>query len=177
MTTDYFKFFDLSPAPLIDVAELKKRYYAISRETHPDFFTLADDTAQEAALEKSTYNNHAYRTLLDPDTRLKYFLDSKGALAAEGENQVPQEFLLEMMDLNEALMELKMEPDPAAQVQLEEQIDTFATQLEEEIEPVRNGYDDATATPADLAALADYYLKRRYLRRLRQNLRGEDAEV
>ncbi len=177
MTTDYFEFFDLSPAPHIDVAELKKRYYAISRETHPDFFTLADEAAQAAALEKSTYNNHAYRTLLDPDTRLKYLLETRGALAAEGENQVPQDFLMEMMDLNEALMDLKMDPDPAARARLEEQIDAFAAGLEAEIEPTRAGYEDATATLADLAALADYYLKRRYLRRLRQNLRGEEAEV
>ena len=36
---------------------------------------------------------------------MKYVLDLKEAMAAEGENKLPQDFLMEMMDLNEILID------------------------------------------------------------------------
>ena len=168
--TDYFDFFDLAPSPRVDKAALKKAFYANSKRFHPDFHTLQDDTTQQEVLEQSTLNNQGYRTLLDDDARLRHLLELKGALGAEGTNQVPQEFLMEIMEVNEALMELEFEDDPVVREKVTGLIDQLEGDLDREVATTVDGYDDATAGEDELTALKDYYLKRRYLLRLREKI-------
>jgi molecular chaperone HscB len=164
---NYFEFFGIAPAPRIDQAELKRKFYANSRNFHPDFHTLSDEAAQEDALEKSTLNNQAYKTLMNDDQRLQHLLDINGALGEEGTNQVPQDFLLEIMEVNEALMELEFEEDPALKTKVNGLIDQLESDLEKEVDKLVNHYDQATVSPEELSLLKDYYLKKRYLLRLR----------
>ncbi len=168
--TDYFSFFDLSPSPTLDGAELKRRFYANSKRFHPDFHTLGSETDQEKALEQSTLNNQAYKHLRDPDLRLKHLLDLRGALGAEGTNQVPQDFLMEIMEVNEALMELEFAEDEGARTQVQNLISELAGNLDAEIADVMTDYDDTTVTDEQLQRLTDYYLKKRYLLRLQNKL-------
>ena len=168
--TDFFSFFDLRPSPTLDEAALKRRFYANSKRFHPDFHTLEDEATQQDVLEQSTINNQGYKVLADEDSRLRHLLEVKGVLGEEGSNQVPQDFLMEIMEVNEALMELEFEDDPLVREKVVGLIDQLEVDLREEVLPVVRGYDDATATPADLEALKDYYLKRRYLLRLREKL-------
>lgn len=167
---DYFSFYGLPVSPVVDQQALRKKYYALSRELHPDFHTLKGASEQQATLEKASYNNEAYQVLSDPDRRLKYFLDLKGALAEEGQNQVPQDFLMEMMEVNEALMELEFDNDPSVRQKITGLVDQLEAGLEEDAAGILANYDDDTATDAQLSVLRDYYLKRRYLLRIRQNL-------
>lgn len=165
---NYFDFFGLPLSPGIDKAELKRRFYANSKRFHPDFHTLAGEDAREEALEQSTLNNQGYKILTDDDRRLKHLLDLKGVLGEEGSNKMPQAFLMEMMDINEALMELQFDENPAARKKVDKMIDDLEADFDEEVKTVLNHYDDATVSPEDLEKLKDYYLKKRYLRRLRQ---------
>lgn len=164
---NYFEFFDLPLSPSVDQAALKRRFLANSRAFHPDFHTLASGAEQDAALEKSTHNNRGYKILADDHERLRHFLELKELLGAEGENKVPQEFLARIMDLNEALMELEFNPTPATKEAAQKRIADLENQLTASVGPVLDDYDDATATESELAALRDYYLKKRYLLRLR----------
>lgn len=166
--TNYFHYFNLPLSPAIDKAELKKKFYANSKRFHPDFHTLAGDEAREEALEQSTLNNQGYKLLNDDDRRLKHLLDLKGVLGEEGTNKMPQAFLMEMMDINEALMELQFEEDPAARTKVESMIADLESGFDEEVAEVLNHYDDTTVSTEDLEKLKDYYLKKRYLRRLKQ---------
>ena len=168
--TNYFSFFKLRPSPTLDEAALKQTFYANSKRFHPDFHTLADEQTQERVLEQSTLNNQGYKVLADEDARLKHLLEIRGVLGAEGTNQVPQDFLLEIMEVNEALMELEFEDDPMAQLRVTGLIDQLDAGLRHEVAGVIDNYDDATVTQADLEQLKDYYLKRRYLVRLRQKI-------
>ena len=168
--TNYFHLFDLPPAPTIDQAALKKTFYANSKRYHPDFHTLEDTATQQEVLEKSTLNNQGYKVLADEDLRLKHLLELKGVLGAEGTNQVPQDFLLEIMEVNEALMELEFEDDPMARLKVTGLIDQLEADLREEVAEAYAGYEDTTATTAQLELLRDYYLKRRYLLRLREKI-------
>ncbi len=167
---NYFEFFNLKPAFQIDEGELKRRFYENSRKYHPDFYTLASEAEQAANLELSTLNNQAYQTLADPDRRMKYLLEYKGALAAEGNNDIPPDFLMEMMELNEALMELEMAPDAEALETLQHQLKAQEDTLYAEVAAILAAYDDDTATTQELAAIKDYYLKKRYLLRIRESL-------
>lgn len=166
--TNYFNFFNLPLSPTVDQAALKKQFYANSKRFHPDFHTLAGDDAQEEALEQSTLNNQGYKILADDDRRLKHLLDLKGVIGEEGTNKMPQAFLMEMMDINEAMMELQFDEDPAARTKVEGMIADLETEFDREVEKVLNHYDDATVSTEDLEKLKDYYLKKRYLRRLKQ---------
>ncbi|WP_187270853.1 iron-sulfur cluster co-chaperone HscB C-terminal domain-containing protein [Neolewinella aurantiaca] len=166
--TNYFDFFNLPVSPRIDQKALKRQFYANSKRFHPDFHTLAEEDAREEALEQSTINNQGYKILADDDRRLKHLLDLKGVLGEEGSNKMPQAFLMEMMDINEALMELQFEDDPTARAKVDEMIASLEADFDSEVAEVLNHYDDATVSTTELEKLKDYYLKKRYLRRLKQ---------
>lgn len=151
----------------MDLATLKRRFYANSKRFHPDFHTLQGDSAQEEALEMSTLNNQAYKVLANDDLRLRHLLEVKGILGEEGSNTVPQDFLLEIMEVNEALMELAFDDDPAARGKVEKLIDQMEVNLSSEVAELINHYDDTTVSSAELEQLKDYYLKKRYLLRLK----------
>ena len=119
---NYYEFFELPVTLHLDTRKLRTSYLANSRRYHPDFYTLQDEAARQEALEKSTLNNEAYNTLRKPDTRLRYFLQLHDALPEEGQAKLPQDFLMDMMDVNESLMELQMDYDATAHDALTEEI-------------------------------------------------------
>lgn len=168
--TNYFSFFGLRPSPTLDEAALKQTFYANSKRFHPDFHTLADANTQQEVLEQSTINNQGYRTLSNEDTRLRHFLEVKGVLGEEGSNEVPQDFLMEIMEVNEALMELEFEDDPTVRNKTVALIERLEADLRSEVAEIFAHYDDETATTKQLLTLKDYYLKRRYLLRLREKI-------
>ncbi|MEM9259904.1 MAG: iron-sulfur cluster co-chaperone HscB C-terminal domain-containing protein, partial [Bacteroidota bacterium] len=165
--SNYFDFFKLPVAPTVDQAALKRQFYINSKRFHPDFHTLATDSAREEALEMSTLNNQAYKVLTDDDLRLRHLLELKGALGEEGSHSVPQDFLMEIMEVNEALMELEFDEDPATREKVEQLIDGLEADLGRSVAELINHYDDTTVSSAELDQLKDYYLKKRYLLRLK----------
>jgi molecular chaperone HscB len=167
---NYFEFFDLPIRFLIDEGALRKAFYANSKKYHPDFFTLDTDEKQAEILELSTLNNQAYNTLSDFDKRMKYILDLKNVLGEEGQNSLPQAFLGEMMDINEALMELEFDFDQEQFETLQQEINSLEQSMYEEIRPLLEGYEDTPEPDAGLALLKEYYLKKRYLLRIKENL-------
>ena len=170
---NYFAFYDLPEGFLLDEAALKARYYQLSRELHPDFHAQDTPAAQAEALRLSTLNTDAYRTLANPDARMAYLLSQHGMLE-EGstQNQLPPDFLLEVMDLNEQLMELETEPNPEATAKVNAEVTALADTLDAGIQPVLAGYPALPPDhrPAALAQVRTYYLKKRYLLRLRRQL-------
>lgn len=165
--TNYFSFFNLPLSPNVDQALLKKTFYANSKRFHPDFHTLKEDDEREEALEQSTLNNQGYKILTDEDKRLRHLLEVKDVLGPEGSNSVPQDFLMEIMEINEALMELEFDNDPMARQKVEALITQLESDLRQSVSTLINNYDDSTVSTAELEQLKDYYLKRRYLLRLR----------
>lgn len=169
--TNYFAFFDLPISPNLDQTELKKRFYANSRRFHPDFFTMESEAKQAEILELSTLNNQAYKALQNDQSRLQHLLELKGALAEEGQNQVPQDFLMEVMDINEALMELEMEEDPSLRSGTIAAIQKLQEEIKADVAPIMAHYDDKTASEIELKQLAAYYLKQRYLVRILEKIK------
>lgn len=163
---NYFEFFDLSPAPTVDQAELKKRFYQKSKAFHPDFHTLASPEERERVLEMSSLNNLAYKTLSNDDQRLRYFLETKGALAPDEKQELPQAFLLEIMEINEKLMELEFDDDPELRRQTRAEVETMEKELNAAARPALDRYQEGD----DLEPLRDYYLKQRYMGRIKEKL-------
>jgi len=170
-TPDYFDFYQLPESFRPDAGVLKRQYYALSREYHPDFHATESPERQQEILQLATLNTNAYRTLSDEDQRMAYILSRHGLLE-EGKQELPNDFLMEVMDLNEQLMELEFEPDPAAAAHVEADVNSLTNTLESGIEPVLAGYEGlpAETRPQALKQVQTYYLKKRYLLRIRESL-------
>jgi molecular chaperone HscB len=165
---NYFEFFDLPISFSVDAQALRARFYENSKKYHPDFFTLADEAEQARVLELASRNNEAYRTLADPDKRMRYILVLHGLLAGEDrQSPLPQDFLMDMMDINENLMELEADFDAARYEQTRQAVEALQQQLDASIAPVLQSWSGDAAA---LEPVRDYYLKKRYLLRIRENL-------
>lgn len=165
--SNYFEFYGLPESLELDEQLLKKKFYEFSRTFHPDFHTLADEEAQEKMLLQASQNNIAYKTLASFDSRLKHLLTIHGKLEEEGENKVPQDFLMEMMDLNEGLMELELDPTPEAKEKLLIMISEVAQEARTSIDTILAKNVVVDFTVDDWKLLADYFLKSKYLIRLK----------
>ena len=172
MSPDYFAFYGLPESFQPDEAALKRLYYAKSRETHPDFHATTSPENQAEMLRQATLNTDAYRTLSHPDQRMAYLLRQHGLFEEGKQEQLPPDFLMDMMDLNEQLMELEMEPDATAQSALAAEVTALSETLDIGIEPVLAGYEQLPADhrPAALHQIRTYYLKKRYLLRIQQQV-------
>lgn len=171
MTPDYFDFYELPESFRPDEAAIKRRYYALSREYHPDFHATATPERQQEILQLATLNTNAYRTLSDPDQRMAYILHQH-ELLEEGKQEMPADFLMEVMDLNEQLMELEFEPDPEIVQRVENDVQDLSDTLDAGIEPVLAGYEGlpVDTRPQALQQIRTYYLKKRYLLRIKESL-------
>ena len=169
---NYFAFYGLAESFLPDEATLKRLYYVKSRETHPDFHATSSPENQADMLRQATLNTNAYRTLADPDQRMAYLLRQHGLLEEGKQEPLPSDFLMEMMDLNEQLMDLESAPDAIAQAQVAAEAQALADTLDAGIQPVLAGYEQLPGDhrPAALQQIRTYYLKKRYLLRIQQQV-------
>jgi molecular chaperone HscB len=166
---NYFDFFEMPLAFSIDEEALKRQFYKNSKNFHPDFHTQSSEEEQDAMLEKSTLNNQAFQTLSNQDKRIKYILDLKGLLGDEANPaSIPQDFLMEMMEINEKLMELEFDFDARLHEQISHELDVFEEKIATSVQK-----DLVSTEPPGMESLErvrDFFLKKRYLLRIRENL-------
>jgi len=170
--TDYFAFYGLPLSFNPDLALVKQKFYEFSKKYHPDFYINESVEKQAEVLELSTVNNKAYQVLSDPQKRLHYVLELKGLLK-EGENYVlPQSFLMEMMDINEALMDLQFDPDPVKLASLKDDVNGVEKGLSDEILSLITSFEGQTSVEQDktLIAIKDLYYRTKYLLRLKESI-------
>jgi molecular chaperone HscB len=192
---NYFSFFGLPRKLNLDVAQLEREFYELSRKLHPDLNARADKREQEWSLEQSSLLNDAYRTLKDPIKRTQYLLQlesveleeqSKAATekarasGAVKKQIVPPDLLEEVFDLNMQLEELRVnkkmgEDDPALVQDLEAHKTQFEKQYEQlahELEGHWNRWDGAVDRNNDqerqaaLSSMVDLLNRRSYIRNL-----------
>ena len=110
-TTDYFSVFGLPRKLQIDGEELRRRFYALSRQHHPDFHQMSGDEAQADALATSALVNRGYRALRDPIARVEYLIAlEEGREVKDGARnaaRAPASLLAEMLEVQEMLEEAK----------------------------------------------------------------------
>ena len=164
---NYFEFYGLEVKFMIDLDELRTQYLSLSKKHHPDFF-IDQEEEYENALELTSLNNKAYKVLSSEEQRTKHILELNGLLGEQKENMSP-EFLMQMMDINEAIMELKMDEDDAKQAQVLQEVEAFENELNAEFSSNAERFD-STGDLEVLKVIKDNFLKKRYLRRMKENL-------
>lgn len=175
--TNFFQLFELPLSFDLDQGFLTKKYYALNKEYHPDKFSLSDSEEQSHALAMTAQINKAYKVLRKKQSRIRHILELLHAAPEEGSETMPQEFLMEMMEINEAIMEYKFDPTTEAAEKIEKDISVFEDQLEQQLQGLASTLDFETPEETQLSSLKSYYLKSKYLRRLKDNLQNNEAEV
>jgi molecular chaperone HscB len=165
--TDYFEVLQFSePRLRLDVDDLQKRFYARSRELHPDRFARASAAEQQAALELSSVLNDAYRTLRDPLQRAEYVLAQNGIeLNAK---DVPPDLLEEVFELNMALEEADTAQLDAARARFA----AMQQELDARLDRLFAAYD-ASRGRGELEAIRAQLNRRRYITNLIATASGE----
>lgn len=168
---NYFEFYGLPISFRLDESALRRTYLERSRQYHPDFHTLADEAEQARVLDLSTLNNEAFKTLSDPDKRMQYVLKIRG-LIEEGESQqaLSQDFLMEMMDINESMMELEFDFDAERLKRTRHAVEALDQSLLQDIQSILDSWTAESGVEADLLRVRDYFFKKRYLLRIFENL-------
>ena len=169
--TNYFTYFNIPEQFHINEAELKTQFLQNSKKHHPDFY-LDDEEKYAEAMELSSFNNSAYKTLKSLSGRVEYILKLNDLLA-DSKNAIPPAFLMEMMEFNEAIMDLKMEPNAAKEVELVTKLEGIESELDSDLLEATKAADETTEAGAKMKILErvkDLYLKQKYLLRLRESV-------
>lgn len=163
---NYFELFTLPVSLQPDAAQVKKKFYELSRLYHPDFYTLKSEEEQTAALEMAAQINKAFKVLQNREATIKYVLMEKGLLAEEEKYQLPNAFLMEMMELNELAADAAIEADATLTTNVKTQIANVETEIYEPVEAIITHYTEGITTEKELLQVKDYYYKKKYLTRI-----------
>src|SRR5687768_10369883 len=169
---NYFEFYGIPESFYPDEKLVKAKFYEFSRKYHPDFHATAKPEKQREILELSTLNTNAYKTLNNFESRLAYILEQHNLIGEGTKTELPPIFLMEVMELNENLMELEFEFDPESVAVLQKGFTDLWNGLEAKTKPVLEQYEnlpEAEKAKA-LEQIKIYYLKKKYLLRIKETL-------
>ena len=164
---NFFEFYQLPVRFELEAGKLKRLFLLKSRESHPDFFTLASAEEQAHATHQASINNEAYKTLKDADLRTKHILELFHVIKEEEKYQLAPSFLMEMMEINEQLMDAAFNPEARQKINAE--VDDLLNSLEANAKPLRMAFDQ-TKKIENLIKLKEIYFHRKYLLRIKEKL-------
>jgi molecular chaperone HscB len=156
----HFDLFGLQPAFAVDRERLESAYREIQSRVHPDRFAQAGDAERRASLQWTTRVNEAYRTLRNPVSRASHILALNGVdVAFETNTAMPAQFLMEQMELREALEEATQSKDTTALEGLQKRIDADRRDIEQRLGARIDG-------ERDYAGAADLVRELKFLEKL-----------
>ena len=167
---NYFEIFGLPVQLTIDKTALPKKFFELSRKFHPDFYANSTPSEQERALEITASLNKAFKTFQNQDETIKYVLQLKGLLEEEEKYQLPPDFLMEVLEINEKLMDAG--EDPSLKLNLQSAIDNLQSEIYDPVKEIIEHYKENFTTDEELLQVKEYYYKKKYLHRIQQQLNG-----
>jgi molecular chaperone HscB len=158
---NYYELFELPIAPVVDKTGISKKYFELQKKFHPDFFTNETEEDKENALTQSAAINKGFNIFSNKEKTLEYFLQLKAVVVADEKYNLPPDFLMEMMELNEGFDE---------ETDIEAKITAYDQALILEIQPLLSTENTALFTENDFQKLKAYYYKKKYLKRILERL-------
>ena len=165
---NYFELFDLPIGFQVDTIKLRSAFMDIQKASHPDKFTQASEEAQNEALEKSAVANKAFTLLNNRDKILPYVLEITGFLEAEEKYALQPDFLMEMMELNEAWMEADSE---AEKNKVKQQVQNIQNEIFTPVKALLEAPSIDTSSKEGMLQIKEYYYKKKYLDRILADFR------
>ncbi|MBK7810179.1 MAG: Fe-S protein assembly co-chaperone HscB [Saprospiraceae bacterium] len=175
MDPNYFEHFGIQKAYFLDLKSLRKKYYEISKLLHPDL-SETGSSSEDQINQRIAFHHLAYATLTDPEKRLAYILNLEGWFDL-GIPDPDQEFLMEMMDLNEEIESAILSEDKEKISELKLKVTNLITSDEQNAANFLEDFDNGLKEKTVKDALTKYYAKLKYYKRLDQNLQSKSPEI
>ena len=163
---NYFELYGLPVLMKVDASEIRQKFFELSRKYHPDFHTGSGEAEQSEALERSSEVNRAYKVFQNVDDTIKYVLQLKSLIHEEEKYELDPEFLMEVLEINEELMDLETEPNPEKLEKCELKTKELLTQIYKDVAPIVENYQEGVTTEKELLQVKGYYYKKKYLQRI-----------
>jgi len=160
---NYFDLFEIPIQLNVNKSALPARYIELSKKYHPDYFVKETEDVQQEALERSAMLNKAFKTFQDPDETIKYVLQLKGLLEEEEKYSLPADFLMEVMQINEKIMD-------GDSADVKPKVDNLEKEIYEPVQEIVEHYKEGVTTEKELLQVKEYYYKKKYLKRIRKEL-------
>ncbi len=162
---NYFDLFGIPVQLRVDLNQLRPTFFVLSRKFHPDFFVSRSPEEQQEALDKTALLNKAWKTFQQPDELIRYVLEIHGYWQAGEKYELSPDFLMEVMEINEAMME----PATADTKSLSDHTHALLKEMSGPVSGILQE-NPFYPTPEKLAALKEYYYRKKYLDRIGQGL-------
>jgi molecular chaperone HscB len=169
-----FELYNIPVSFTPDFLQVKKTFYELSKKYHPDFAGGSSEDEKKELLEKSAMINTALKIFQSKDLLIKYILQEKGLLEEEEKYNLAPNFLMEVMELNEQVMELQDTENEIKKAELRnsivQQLNTIEQTIYAPIESLLANYSETTGTEKELLQIKDYYFKQKYIDRMKREL-------
>ncbi len=161
---DFFSLFELPQRFGIDGAQLDRRYRELQTLVHPDKFSHLSDAEKRLSMQWTTRVNEGYQTLRSPLARGRYLLSLQGVDTQEETNTaMPVDFLMQQMELREALEAARQQRDPAA-------LDELAAQVRQTTATLQRQLAIALDEQPDDAAAAGIVRKLKFMQKIAEEI-------
>lgn len=173
LSSTHFELFGLPQSFAVDREQLDSRYRELQRTMHPDRFVNAGDQERRLAMQQAARINEAYQVLKDPLLRGRYLLELAGYDFSEQHHTTRDAaFLIEQMELREALEAVRDAADPFAALgavmeRVADDFDSLAAGLQPQLESAAAGQD----------TVADTLMKMQFFRRLEEEAQELEAAL
>jgi len=173
LSSHYFDLFGLPVCYDVDPQVLAARYRELQRIVHPDKFAGGTDAERRSSVQMAARINEGFRVLKDPLDRARYLLELKGVALDDTSSAVDPAFLMEQMELREAMAEVRDSADPHRALQrVSEDIAARKRQITDNMARLLDEDDEASLQRAQ-----DETRKLQFFRRLEEELDALDEEL
>jgi molecular chaperone HscB len=170
---NHFELFGMPVGFVIDSQELALRYRELQKVVHPDRFAAAGEQSQRISLQGATLVNEAFATLKDPLKRAQYLLSLRGVDTDQQATLNDPGFLMQQMELREALSEIRTASDPRDR--LDALMDDIGAMIKASIGQLAVQFETHDAEHLD--AVAQTIQKMQFLNKLHAEAEAVEAEI
>lgn len=163
----HFELFELPVSFKVDLSDLSQRYRELQRVVHPDKFVNASDRERLLSVEKAAAINEAYQILKLPQRRARYMLELQSvSFDDERDTAMDPAFLMEQIELREALSELDQTANPMAN--LNEIMADIKKRIADVLNSLAEGLEQEQLDDSQKSSLKQLIHKMQFLNKLQE---------
>ena len=175
-TQTHFELFELPVSFEVDLQDLSQRYRELQRVVHPDKFVNASDHERRLSVENAALINDAYQILKSPQRRARYMLELQSvSFDDEKDTALDPAFLMEQIELREALAELSQTADPMAS--LNAIMVDIKSRIKDILKQLATGLEQDHLDDSQKSSLKQLIHKMQFLNKLQQEAEYQEENL